>query len=65
MKIYVVMRFDPMQCGACGNGHLDKMFMTLREAQAYIQDSSKRRGVTWEIKEKSVETYQTERAIAA
>lgn len=65
MKVHVVIRFDPMQCGACGCGHLDKIFMTLQEAQAYVKDSSKRRGVSWVIKEKSVEIYETEKAIPA
>ncbi len=57
MKVYVVVRFDPMQCGACGCGHLDKVFMTKQDAQAYISDSGRRRGVSWEIKERGVETH--------
>lgn len=59
MKVYVVLRFDPMQCGACGNGSLDKIFMNQQEAESYIRDSRHRRGVSWEIKERCVETYET------
>ncbi len=65
MKVFVVLRFDPMQCGACGNGNIDKLFMSMREAQAYVHDSSDRRGVSWDIKEKSVDVYEVEEAIAA
>ncbi|WDP88733.1 MAG: hypothetical protein HUN04_02875 [Desulfobacter sp.] len=57
MKVYVVMRFDPMQCGACGNGNLDKIFISREAAEGYIRDSGTRRGVSWEIKERSVETH--------
>lgn len=63
MKVYVVMRFDPMQCGACGNGNLDKIFTHREAAQLYIQASGHRRGVSWEIKERSVETCEA-KAIA-
>lgn len=55
MKVYVVMRFDPMQCGACGNGNLDRIFMTEQGAQDYVTTAGNRRGVSWEIKERDVE----------
>ncbi len=55
MMVYVVMRFDPMQCGACGNGHLDKIFIEREEAEAYIRNSNCRRGVSWQIQEHAVE----------
>lgn len=57
MVVFVVMRFDPMQCGACGNGKLDKIFMEREEAQAYISNSSSRRGVSWQIVERAVEEH--------
>lgn len=65
MKIFAVMRFDPMQCGACGNGNFDKVFLTEREAQAYVHDSSGRRGVSWEIKEKNIEVYPVDEVVTA
>ncbi len=55
MSVFVVMRFDPMQCGACGNGHLDKIFKEKDAAEEYIQRSNTRRGVSWQIKEFMVE----------
>ena len=55
MRVFVVMRFDPMQCGACGNGHLDKIFMDREAAETYIQTEKHRRGVSWEIREHMVE----------
>ncbi len=55
MNVFVVMRFDPMQCGACGNGHLDKIFTEKEAAEEYIQRSNSRRGVSWQIKEFVVE----------
>ena len=57
MKVFVVMRFDPMQCGACGNGYLDRIFMTEEDAQSYVLDSGNRKGVRWEIVERVVEEY--------
>lgn len=65
MTVFVVMRFDPMQCGACGNGNLDKIFMSREEAQAYIRDSNSRRGVGWEIEERSIEKYSFQEDVAA
>ena len=65
MKAYVVMRFDPMQCGACGNGNLDKIFTSRQEAEAYIRDEGPRRGVSWEIKEQPVETYARDTCVPA
>ena len=55
MSVFVVMRFDPMQCGACGNGHLDKIFTEKEAAEEYIQIANNRRGVSWQIKEYVVE----------
>ncbi len=62
MSVYVVLRFDPMQCGACGNGSLDKIFMSREDAKAYIQCAGGRRGVSWEIKEMQVELCHEESA---
>lgn len=50
MEVYVVIRFDPMQCGACGNGNLDKIFTTRKQAERYIRNSPTKKGATWEIK---------------
>ena len=61
VKVYVVMRFDPMQCGACGNGNLDKIFTTIQGAEAYVADAG-RPGVSWEIKERDVDTQAAEAA---
>ncbi len=55
MSVFVVMRFDPMQCGACGNGHLDKIFVEKEAAEEYVKNSNDRRGVSWQIKEYMVE----------
>lgn len=65
MPVFVVMRFDPMQCGACGNGKLDKIFMQKEEAEAYIRNVNSRRGVSWQIKEHSIENYTVEEPVAA
>lgn len=59
MTVFVVMRFDPMQCGACGNGALDKIFSMKRDAETYIEQSN-RRGVGWEIKECQIESHNEE-----
>ncbi len=55
MTVFCVMRFDPMQCGACGNGNLDKIFMDREKAEAYIASSKTRRGVGWQIKTHTIE----------
>jgi hypothetical protein len=60
MNVYVVVRFDPVQCGACGNGSLDKIFMSREAAQRYIQHAGARRGVSWEVKEMQVELCNEE-----
>ncbi len=64
MKVFVVMRFDPIQCGACGNGYLDKIFMTEQEARSYVLHSSNRRGVRWEINERNVDEYGAKKIAA-
>jgi hypothetical protein len=60
--VYIVVRFDPSQCGACGNGKLDKVFGTLAEAEAYVKfkASGRRHGASWEIKDLQVESYPVE-----
>lgn len=60
MKLYIVFRFDPMQCGACGNGNLDKIFGTMEEAQAYVRATGNRRGVSWKVDERILESYVVE-----
>ena len=65
MTVFVVMRFDPMQCGACGNGALDKIFSTRSEAEAYIEHSNSRRGVGWEIKECQIEIHDEKTPVTA
>lgn len=66
-KVFVVVRFDPAQCGACGNGKLDKIFWTLAEAEAYVRckASGRRRGGSWEIREGLVESYPVEEEAVA
>ncbi|SDO65237.1 hypothetical protein [Desulforhopalus singaporensis] len=65
MKVFVVMRFDPMQCGACGNGKLDRIFTTIEEARTYVTMSGNRRGVSWEISERTVEEFAVKEKLAA
>ncbi|SLM30299.1 hypothetical protein MTBBW1_2190019 [Desulfamplus magnetovallimortis] len=60
MIVFVVMRFDPMQCGACGNGNLDKIFVQKEDAELYIKNTRCRRGVSWQIEERSVEVHYDE-----
>lgn len=61
-EVFVVVRFDPAQCGACGNGKLDMLFGTLAEAEAYIRfkNSGRRHGASWEIKEMLIASYPAE-----
>lgn len=65
MTVFVVMRFDPMQCGACGNGNLDKIFTNEEDAEAYIS-SNRKPGVSWQIEKRPLEKHAAAKhAVAA
>lgn len=55
MTVFVVFRFDPMQCGACGVGHVDRIFSEKEDADAYVAHRGSRRGVSWQIREFPIE----------